>query len=259
MEHSALGALHGAAEHRLDGILEIGPTFALLAGASPSGRAARHPNKKCRTTDGLVMKAFQSVAAASRLANTTALLLVYLEGMIRDLESKSLTELLPGMTTVVDTVIQDASTQATALGNSLAQLTMARRHIWLSQSGLSDAERAAVMGASVSPSQVFGPAPEAALEEAQKARLRTQSFRQQGLSKAAPQAAPERWSSHQPLGLLHMRPLQYWFLCQKLSLPWDRLARLALSHRRLKVLAWWQSSRAVLEGVPLGLGGSRVP
>lgn len=135
---SALGALHGAAEHGLHGVLEIRPTFVILAGAFPSDRVA-NLNKKCRTTDGLLMKAFQSVDAATRLANTTALLLAYLEVMIRDLEGKSLTEMLPGMTTVVDTVIQGANTQDTTLGNSLAQFTMAG-HIWLSQSGLSDAE-----------------------------------------------------------------------------------------------------------------------
>lgn len=73
---SGLGALHGAAEHGLDGVLEIRLTFALLARASPSGRVAHHPNKKFRTTERLVMNAFQSVATASRLAKTTALLLL---------------------------------------------------------------------------------------------------------------------------------------------------------------------------------------
>lgn len=52
---------------------------------------------------------------ASRLANTNALLMVYLEGLIQDLESKSPAKLLPEMTKVVDTVIQGACAQARVL------------------------------------------------------------------------------------------------------------------------------------------------
>lgn len=51
--------------------------------------------------------------------------------------------------------------------------------------------RAAVMGASVSPGQVFGPATEAALEEAPlEVRLRSQSMRQQGLSRVTRDCVP---------------------------------------------------------------------
>lgn len=189
---SALSALHGASEHGLDGVSQVGPSFALLAGASTSGRVVRHPNKKCRATDGLVVKSYQSTAMASRLANTNALLLVYLEGLIRDLESKSLADLLPEMTKVMDTVIQGASAQAKALGSAMAQLTMARRHIWLSQTGLDEAEQAAVMGASISPGQVFGAAAEAALDEAQKVRLRSQSIRRQRSFRPVSRIASER-------------------------------------------------------------------
>ncbi|XP_037832808.1 uncharacterized protein LOC108247140 [Kryptolebias marmoratus] len=127
---SALSVLHGAAEHGLDGVSRIGPSFALLAGAFPTGKVARHPNKKCRATDGLVVKSYQSAAMASRLANTNALLLVYLEGLIRDLESKSLTDLLPEMTKVMDTVIQGASAQAKVLASrDLTQLGRAHLRI----------------------------------------------------------------------------------------------------------------------------------
>lgn len=191
--HSALSLLSGAAEHGLDGASKVGPTFAMLAGAPPTGsRAVRHPNKKCRTTDGLVVKAQQSVAMASRLANTNALLLVYLEGLIRDLESKSPADLFPEMVKVVDTVIQGASTQAKVLGNSLAQLTLTRRHIWLSQSGLADADRAAVLEAAMVPGEVFGPPAEAALDEAQKVRQRMQSIQRAGQPGPVSRGAVER-------------------------------------------------------------------
>ena len=121
--HSALSVLNGAAEHGLDGAMRVSPTFALLTGAAPtSNRAARHPNKKCHTTDGLVVKACHLAAMATQLANTNGLLLVYLEGSIQDLESKSPADFLPDMSSTVDMVIQGASAQTRVLGNSMARL-----------------------------------------------------------------------------------------------------------------------------------------
>ena len=60
------------------------------------------------------------------------------------------------------------------------------------------------------------------------------------------------------MGLLHTRPLQYWFGRHKLCLPRDRSRALTLSRACLKVLTWWRRSQAIHEGVPLGQGGSRV-
>ncbi|KAK7898546.1 hypothetical protein WMY93_019399 [Mugilogobius chulae] len=61
-----------------------------------------------------------------------------------------------------------------------------------------------------------------------------------------------------PLGLLHTRPLQRWFVCQRLRMPKDRWKRLLLSRRARSVLMWWVSSRAVADGVPLGHGAARI-
>eukprot|EP00064_Thunnus_orientalis_P009995 superscaffoldBa00001313_g10021 len=114
--HSALSVQNGAAGHGLDGAMRASPTFALLAGAAPtSNRAACHPNKKCHTTDGLVVKACQLAAMATQLANTNGGLLVYLEGLIQDLEPKSPADLLPEMSSAIDMVIQGASAQAKRL------------------------------------------------------------------------------------------------------------------------------------------------
>lgn len=66
---------------------------------------------------------------ASGLANTITLLLVYLDGLIQDLESKSPADLLLDMIWVVDPVIQGAGSHTKVLGNSLAQLTMAQWHL----------------------------------------------------------------------------------------------------------------------------------
>ena len=83
-------------------------------------------------------------------------------------------------------MIQGASSQARVLGNSMAQLTMAWRHVWLSQSGLSDVDKAAVLEAAITPGDVFGPKAEAALDEAQKVRLRIQSIHRHGQSRSGP-------------------------------------------------------------------------
>lgn len=61
---------------------------------------------------------------ASGLANSATLLLVYLKGLICNLESKNPADLLPEMVKVVDMVIQGTSTQARIIGNYLAQLIM---------------------------------------------------------------------------------------------------------------------------------------
>ncbi|KAL7401893.1 hypothetical protein ABVT39_006104 [Epinephelus coioides] len=126
-----------------------------------------------------------------------ALLMVYLEGLIQDLESKCPAEFLPEMAMVVDTVIQGARTQARFLGNSLVQLTMTRQHIWLSQSGLLDSDQAAVIDAEITLGEVFGPAVEAVLDEAQKVQQHTESIHQPGQSRLLAWRPPERRVSFQ--------------------------------------------------------------
>lgn len=73
---------------------QIGPTFAMLAGATArAGRDATHPNKHCRVVDSQLRKAYHASALSARLACTNSFLLVYLEGILQDL-SGLLQELL---------------------------------------------------------------------------------------------------------------------------------------------------------------------
>lgn len=108
-----------------------------------------------------MVKAYQTVAMASRLVNTNALLLVYLEGLIQDLEFKR-----PPVRNGKGRGHGDPGSEFLVIfGNSLAQLTIARQHVWLSQ-------------ATIVHGEVFGPAAETALDGAQKVRLDTQSIHQ---------------------------------------------------------------------------------
>ncbi|RXN22460.1 Glycosyltransferase LARGE1 [Labeo rohita] len=172
-----LGNVAGAATYGLATAPQIGPTFAMLAGAmSRTGRDATHPSKQGRIVDSQLRKAYHASALSARLACTNSLLLVYLESMLQDLSS-TLTEgeSTPEALRVVDMLIRGTSAHAQALGQSMANMVQARRQIWLSQANLLDQDCMAVTAAPLVPGEVFGPPAEAALEQSRRTRELTRS------------------------------------------------------------------------------------
>lgn len=143
---------------------------------------------------------------ASRLATTNTLLLVYLEGLIQDLESKSSANLLP----VVDMVIQGANSRARVLGNLWAQLTIAQWHVWLNQSRLADADRVTVVKDAINPGEVFRPTVEATLDKAQKGRLDTVHPPVQRVEACGSETSEKAWAS--PAASFHRTGLllEFW-------------------------------------------------
>ena len=118
-----LANLEGAAAYGVATAPRVGPTFAMLAGATVRvGCEASHPNSHCRATDGRLCKAYNASAIVARLACSNSLLLVYLEGLLQDLSSTAPAE-GPGavveMLRVVDILIGGARDQARALGQAM--------------------------------------------------------------------------------------------------------------------------------------------
>ena len=169
-----LANLEGAAAYGVATAPRVGPTFAMLAGATVRvGCEASHPNSRCRATDGRLCKAYNASAMIARLACSNSLLLVYLEGLLQDLSSTGPaegSEAVVEMLCVVDILICGARDQAQALGQAIASLVQARRQVWLAQSKLTPQDCSAVLAAPVVPGEVFGPPSEAALEQSRKTR-----------------------------------------------------------------------------------------
>lgn len=173
-----LGNLAGAAAYGLASAPQIGPTFAMLAGATTrAGKDAIHPNKHCRLVDSQLKRTYHASALSARLACTNSLLLVYLEGMLQDLSSTLTSEDIPEALRVIDMLIRGTSAHAQALGQSMASVVQARRQVWLSQANLLDQDCMAVVAAPLIPGEVFGPPSEAALEQSRKTRELTRSVR----------------------------------------------------------------------------------
>lgn len=148
----------------------VGPTFAMLAGATARpGRDATHPNKRCRVVDVQLCKAYQASALAARLSGTSSLLFVYLEGLLQDLGAAGPSDEISEMLKVVDMLIRGASADAGVLGQSMASMVQTRHQVWLSQTNFSDQDYT-VVAAPVVPREVFGLPSEAALEQSRKAK-----------------------------------------------------------------------------------------
>ena len=80
-----LAKLEGAVAYGVATAPRVGPTFAMLAGATVRvGCEASHPDSRCRATDGRLCKAYNASAMVARLACSNSLLLVYLEGLLHD-------------------------------------------------------------------------------------------------------------------------------------------------------------------------------
>ncbi|RXN22409.1 lumican-like protein [Labeo rohita] len=277
-----LGNLAGAATYGLAAAPQIGPTFAMLAGAmTRTGRDATHPSKQGRIVDSQLRKAYHASALSARLACTNSLLLVYLESMLQDLSS-TLTEgeSIPEALRVVDMLIRGTSAHAQALGQSMANIVQARRQIWLSQANLLDQDCMAVTAAPLVPGEVFGPPAEAALGNAYTALipLRRQGlrianylddWRQSVLKECLSEFLKKEQvtvmlgrrllglmaaaSQVEPLGLLHMRPLQRWLAKYKAS-PYENGQRMIPRDQDcLPAVKWWLSTPGLKEGVPIGL------
>ena len=140
----------------------------LAALVSPAGSAlgpTSCPSRNCRTMDGFLLRTHSAMAVQAKLANTTAILSLYVRHLSHVAgDTKEEIQLVSSLLSLA------AKEQAVAAGKAIASLWVARRHLWLAQSRFQPADRTSLIGLPVEPTAMFGSGALTMLQQAQEAR-----------------------------------------------------------------------------------------
>ena len=110
----------------------VSPSSSILGNATCS-------SKNCRVMDSLLAKLHKAVAVQTRLANTGAILALYLSDLSHQVQADtSVGEELQRASSCLSSFVKE---QAETAGNALASFWVDRRHLWLSQSQLQQGDR----------------------------------------------------------------------------------------------------------------------
>ena len=138
---------------------------------SPSGSIlgnATCSSKNCRVMDSLLARLHRAMAVQTRLANTGAILSLYLRDLSRQVQvDTSVGEELQMASSCLSSVMKE---QAEVAGRALASFWVARRHLWMSQSPLQQGDRDCLLKVPMEPTGMFGPHATALLQQAQESR-----------------------------------------------------------------------------------------
>ncbi|KAJ8364944.1 hypothetical protein SKAU_G00137750 [Synaphobranchus kaupii] len=144
---------------------------ALISPSSSILGKASCPSKSCRIMDTLLSKLQKAVATQERLANTGAILSLYLCHLsCGEQGGQGGTEVAEEIILVSSHLSTIMTEQAEAAGRALATFWVVRRHLWLSQSRLQQEDRDCLLKLPVEPSTMFGPDAVRMLQQAQEAR-----------------------------------------------------------------------------------------
>ena len=126
----------------------VSPSSSILGNATCS-------SKNCRAMDSLLAKLHKAIAVQTRLANTGAILSLYLRDLSRRVQHDTgVGEELQMASSCLSSVMKE---QAEAAGRALASFWVTRRHLWLSQSQLQQGDRDCLLKVPVEPTAMFGP------------------------------------------------------------------------------------------------------
>ena len=106
-----------------------------------------------------------AMAVQTKLANTTAILSLYLRHLSHRAEATM--EEVQLVSSLLSLAVKE---QAIAAGNAIASLWVARRHLWLAQSRFQPADHTSFTGLPIEPTAMFGSGALTMLQQAQEAR-----------------------------------------------------------------------------------------
>ena len=126
----------------------VSPSSSILGDATCS-------HKNCRVMDSLCAKLHKAMVVQTRLANTGAILSLYLLDLSHQVQADtSVGEELRMASSCLSSVVKE---QAEAASSALASFWVARRHLWLSQSQLQQGDRDCLLKVPVESTAIFGP------------------------------------------------------------------------------------------------------
>lgn len=134
--------------------------------SSPGWKTASLPSKPCRATAHIAEKAYISAGHAASALHTMAILQVFQTRLLGSLDEGSPDpESLRKLRTAADLALAASKKIAQGIGRNMSSLVVLHRHLWLTLSGMRDAEKRQFLDAPVSPTGLFGVAVESLSEK----------------------------------------------------------------------------------------------
>ena len=124
-----------------------------------AGRRAKTalPSKACRATSTLHSRAYTAAGQAASALHTMATLQIFQANLLRKLDEEGVEAIsVPDLRSATDLALRATKSAAQAIGRSMASLTVAERHLWLTLSEMPDSERSVFLDAPVSATGLFG-------------------------------------------------------------------------------------------------------
>ncbi|KAK0141172.1 hypothetical protein N1851_021814 [Merluccius polli] len=171
-ECRALANMRDASSYGLDRMPTIEPALAaLILSPDEALRPDAHcPRPQCRLTDDFIVKSYDAVARAACIGNSLSHLTL---AMSETLQSSGAEQEVQDLS---EASLQAFAYMSRELGRLKSSLTLARRHVWLAQSPLSEASRRALRTLPVVPGQLFRVAAQQALERTLQVTQARQQF-----------------------------------------------------------------------------------
>ncbi|XDV32563.1 hypothetical protein PO909_003350 [Leuciscus waleckii] len=125
--------------------------------SSPGWKTAQLPSRPCRATAHIAEKAYTSAGHAASALHTMAILQVFQTRLLGSLdEGNPDPELLRKLRTAADLALAASKKVAQGIGRNMGSLVALHRHLWLTLSGMRDADKRQFLDAPVSPTGLFG-------------------------------------------------------------------------------------------------------
>ncbi|XP_067261185.1 uncharacterized protein [Chanodichthys erythropterus] len=138
------------------------------------------PSKPCRTTSALAGGAYTCAGQSASVLHTMAILQVFQAKLLCSLDESSIdAPAFRDLRSATDLALHATKATAQAIGQSMANLVVLERHLWLNLTEIKEMDKTAFLDAPVSPSGLFGPAVEGFTEcftTAQKSSQAMQHF-----------------------------------------------------------------------------------
>ncbi|KAL0164213.1 hypothetical protein M9458_039966, partial [Cirrhinus mrigala] len=174
------GNVAGTSECGYRAIPRVEQTLAsyLSPEAASSLKAPALPSKPLRTTSVLVGKEYSAVGQAGACLHTMAVLQAYQADLLKELdESDEISrDDISEPRRAADLSLRATKETARAIGQSMAALVAAERHLWLTLSDMKEKDRVFLLDAPLAPSGLFGDAVNSVVDRYQEARKQAAAF-----------------------------------------------------------------------------------
>ena len=180
-QRASFADVEGISEYGYVSMPPIDETFAnhLVSGRASALSAPALPSKPLKTTARLNGRAYTAAGQAGAALHTMAVLQAYQADLLGDLDQGAglSPEAVAELRRTTDLALRATKQTAASIGRSMAAMVATERHLWLNLAGIGEKEKAFLLDAPVSPSELFGTSVEAVVGKFREAKARSAAFK----------------------------------------------------------------------------------